>query len=146
MPKIEGISRNYQFYIGIDCGVNTGLACWWKKEKQLSCVTTVKIHVAMDLIRQWHRTRGGMLVRVEDARQATWMRNGDVHKAQGAGSVMRDASIWEGFLEDLGVDYEMVRPRKEFTKWKEDAFKSLTKFEGRTSEHARDAALLVYGL
>lgn len=100
----------------------------------------------MNLIRQWHNTRSGMLVRVEDARQATWNRKEDVHRAKGAGSVMRDASIWEDFLEDLGIDYEMVRPRKEFTKWKENAFRSLTKFKGRTSEHARDAALLVYGL
>ena len=89
---------------------------------------------------------GDVLVRVEDARQATWKRKGDVYKAKGAGSVMRDASVWEDFLEDLGVDYEMIRPRKEFTKWKEDDFKSLTKFEGRTSEHSRDAALTVYGL
>lgn len=139
--------KKYDWYVGIDCGVSTGVAIWSRHQKIFTKILTIKIHKAWELVIDLDMNNpGDILIRVEDARQATWMRKGDVHKAQGAGSVMRDASIWEGILEDLGIDYEMVRPRKEFTKWKEDAFKSLTKFEGRTSEHARDAALLVYGL
>lgn len=151
MAKIEGLKRNYQFYIGIDCGVQTGLACWWKAEKTFSCITTIKIHQAMNLIRQWHNTRGGMLIRIEDARLRKWIprqknEKAEKGKREGAGSVKRDAKIWEDFLEDLGIDYELVPPKNNMTKVKSDYFMKITGVVERVSEHARDAAMLVYGL
>ncbi len=66
-------------------------------------------------------------------------------KQQGAGSVKRDCKIWEDFLTDLDIPFEMVAPRKGMTKYSAAAFKKLTGYEGKTSEHARDAAMLVFG-
>lgn len=100
----------------------------------------------METVKYWHSTNPGQVkVRVEDARKAKFNRQQEMYKAQGAGSVMRDAKIWEDFLADLQIDYEMVRPKKDLTKWNSETFKNITGYAGASSEHARDAALLVYG-
>lgn len=146
------LHKKYGIYIGIDTGVETGFAQWHKAIKELTAVCSLKIHVAMDLVRDVHRLNHGLvLVRVEDARkrkiiprEATerWERG----RREGAGSVKRDASIWEDFLEDLGVDYEMVPPKQNKTKLSAPVFKRLTGWPGVTNEHGRDAAMLVFGL
>jgi hypothetical protein len=137
----------YKYYIGIDCGVNTGIAVWSKAEKRLRHLDTVMIHQAMDLVKRLHASNPGeVFARVEDARLAVFGRQNDIHRAQGAGSVKRDARIWEDFLTDINVPFEMTRPRKAVTKLKADAFKKMTGCRTAGSSHARDAAMLVFGL
>ncbi|MBR1575873.1 MAG: hypothetical protein IJ654_05415 [Bacteroidales bacterium] len=63
----------------------------------------------------------------------------------GAGSVKRDATIWEDALTDYGIPFEATPPRRGLTKWDATAFQRATGWTGRTSNHARDAALLVFG-
>lgn len=144
-------AKKYAIYIGIDTGVETGFAQWDKKPRQLSAVASLKIHAAMDLVRDIHRLNPGLvLVRVEDARLRTWIPRESTARAEagvreGAGSVKRDAKIWEDFLTDLGIDFEMVPPKQNKTKMKADAFRRYTKWEPVTNGHGRDAAMLVYG-
>jgi hypothetical protein len=138
--------KKYKFYIGIDSGTNTGLCVYDRYGKHIRQLVTVKIHTAMDVVRYWHSTNPGQVfIRVEDARKATFGRQNDYHKAQGAGAVKRDAKIWEDFLTDLGVDFEMVRADPKRTKWTSDFFKKVTGYQGASSEHSRDAAAMVYG-
>lgn len=137
----------YRYCIGIDPGVKTGYCLWIKPDKRILNLRTSPIHEAMDEVRFWNKEfPGTLLVVVEDARQATYGRIKDLHKAQGAGSVKRDCSIWEEYLKWLGVDYKMVRPKKASTKWSADVFKRATGWAGTTSSHARDAAMLVFGM
>lgn len=143
--------KQYKYLIGIDCGVNTGICVWVKDDKIISHIATVRIHQAMEGIKVWHSTNPGQVfVRVEDARKRTWIpwqknEKAERGKREGAGSVKRDAIIWEDFLTDLGVDFEMVAPKNNKTKVTAEYFKNLTKYSGSTSEHARDAAMLVIG-
>ena len=140
-------------YVGIDTGSHTGYAVWNREEKALSEVTAVKIHQAMDRIKELAEIypKREIFVRVEDPRQRTWFgtermtREEERKKLQGVGSVKRDASIWEDFLEDFGVKYEMVAPKRSITKLTQDAFKRYTGWQNRTNEHSRDAAMLVFG-
>ena len=37
-------------------------------------------------------------------------------RLQGVGSVKRDATIWEDYLTELGVEFEMVAPKRNITK------------------------------
>lgn len=134
-------------YVGIDTGVETGLATWITATRELRRVDTFTIDWAMQIVKGYAEFYDNdILVRVEDARLAVFGRGKEAHRLRGAGSVMRDAKIWEDFLTREKIPFEMVRPRKEFTKWKSDAFKRLTGWEGRTTSHGRDAALLVFGL
>ena len=66
-------------------------------------------------------------------------------RRQGAGSVKRDSQIWEDFLSDNGIRFEMRAPKNNTTKLSADVFKALTKWPKRTNSHERDAAMLVFG-
>lgn len=145
------MKKQYKYYIGIDCGVNTGICAWSKEDKQIFYLDTLRIHKAMDLVRNWHaHYPGEIMVRVEDARLRKWVPWQKNEKAErgvreGAGSVKRDAIIWEDFLTDLGIPFEMVAPKNNKTKVTAQYFQQMTGYNGTTSEHARDAAMLVFG-
>jgi hypothetical protein len=140
-------------YIGIDTGVHTGYAVYDSRIQQLTAVGTDKIHNVMQLVSGLKDVAGekgdNIRVRVEDARKRTWYgfhtAKQDRARLQGAGSVKRDAQIWEDYLTDLCVDFEMVAPKNNATKLTAESFRQLTGWTGKTNEHGRDAAMLVYG-
>lgn len=133
--------------IGIDTGVNTGFAVWNPNTQKFMQLSTFKIHVAMAEV-QAYAKEYSLHVIVEDARQVRFFKQdqqaGARARAQGAGSVKRDAVIWEDFLTDLGVPFEMVRPSKALAKLDAKTFKAYTGIATRLSQHARDAAMLVF--
>ena len=137
--------------IGIDPGHDTGLAVWDTTLRKFRAVSTMPIHRALKAVHDWadeypHQVR----VVFEDARRRRWLPR-DTSSSEyrghlmGAGSVKRDATIWEDFLTDKGIPFEATPPRPGLTKWTADTFERVTGWKGRTSNHARDAALLVYG-
>ncbi len=134
-------------YIGIDTGVHTGFAVWDSSKRELVELDTMTIHEAIFKTSLWKEaTNGDMMVLFEDARQRTWFGKGNTNaKMQGAGSVKRDAKIWEDFLTDYGIPFRAIPPIKGATKLTPSYFKMITGYKGRTSEHARDAAMLVFG-
>lgn len=142
---------NCQYFIGIDCGVKTGLAVWYKPVRIFSLIKTYKIHEALKYVEEANTGFPGQIyVRVEDARLRKWIPPGKDDKAErgrreGAGSVKRDAIIWEDFLTDKGIPFEMVAPKDNKTKVSAAYFKQLTGYKEQTNEHERDAALLVFG-
>lgn len=137
-----------RWIIGIDPGSNTGIAVWDAVENQFALIGTMQIHKAMAIVYEYymHHENEGLFIRIEDARQATFSRNNqkDICKAQGAGSVKRDCSIWQDYLQDMGIEFQMTRPRKAITKMDAELFQKVTGWKDRTSSHARDAALLVF--
>lgn len=125
--------------IGIDPGVSTGFAvCDGGKYLEIK---TLKIHKAMDRVLAYKLCRG-LKVYIEDARK----RGGISVRAQGAGSVKRDCKIWEDFLIDNDIEHYFVKPSSKLTKVPDERFKQLTGWRERTSNHARDAAMLIWGL
>lgn len=133
-------------YIGIDTGTHTGLAVWDSEQQEFLEIHTLKIHQAMEIVVWYYQfTDHKCKVIFEDARQRTWFGERSNAKLQGAGSVKRDSSIWEDFLKDWGIEYWAKPPQKGATKLSEQTFKAITKYQGKTSEHARDAGMLVYG-
>lgn len=136
-------SKN-KFLVGIDTGTNTGIAIYCSSTKKLVECRTVKIHEAMKIVESYKDH--DIFVFVEDARLATFGRSNDISKAQGAGSVKRDAAIWEDYLTYLSVPFTMKRPNKRMTKFTSETFKKITGYDGRTSSHSRDAAMLVFGM
>jgi hypothetical protein len=140
--------------IGIDPGTHTGVAVWDSREGKFLSLETLPIHRALEKVKEmshpfWHMDRlyhDDIQVVFEDARQRTWFGKGDVSaKLQGAGSVKRDCSIWEDFCKDYGIPYWAKPPVKGATKVSAEYFKMVSHYTGRTSEHSRDAAMLVIG-
>ena len=130
-------------YIGIDTGVHTGFAVWDSKERKLIELSTLKIHTAMLRVKELSIS-DEVVVYFEDARKRKWFGSAGREQLQGAGSVKRDCTIWEDFLTDLDIPYHAVAPKNNTTKMNADLFAKITHWEGRTSEHARDAAFLVF--
>ena len=141
--KMRGI------YIGIDPGENTGVAI--VRDGVLAECHTLPLHRAMALVREeYESTQGRFLVVYEDARLRKWFpreRDNSEYRGRlmGAGAAKRDAKIWEEYLTAQGIPFEARKPAAGQTKWSADYWKRITGWTGRTSNHARDAALLVFG-
>lgn len=136
----------YNYCIGIDTGVDTGIAVWDRKTRKLTSVKTTSIHRAMETVLKMYKLDNCILVRVEDARQRKWYgENVGKERLKGAGSVERDAKIWEDFLRDWGISFDMVAPKDNKTKMDKNVFKRRTGYAKQTSVHGRDAAMLVFG-
>ena len=138
-------------YIGIDTGVHTGIAVWNSERKEFAVVDTKKIHEAMNFVYGYVDSDIPFQVRFEDARQRKWIpmsknMTAELGRAQGAGYVKAHCQIWEDFLTDYQIPFEAIAPRRNVTKLSAEQFERITGYKGRTSEHARDAAMLVYGL
>lgn len=135
-------------FIGIDTGTKTGFAVW--DGKRFLEIETLKLWQALDRVRRMKEQGEDITVVFEDARQRKWLpREKSISeyrgKMIGAGSVKRDAVIWEEFCIDNGIKFFSVPPGKGLTKWSAQTFAEITGWQGRTSNHGRDAALLVYG-
>ena len=131
---------------GIDPGTKTGVALWSPKKQAFKSIETVGIVSAMRRIITAMSPDIEVAVYFEDARLRTWFGNSGREKLQGAGSIKRDSAIWQEFCEYYKIPYQAVKPEKGQTKWGAEYFKRLTGWEKRTSQHARDAAALVFGI
>ena len=143
------VSNRYR--CGIDPGVKTGLAVWDLSKKALVRVSTENIILAQMAVVDLHES-GGVEVWFEDARKRTWFGGRDANQAkygagvrEGAGSIKRECGIWEEFCCAHGIKFKSVKPASGATKWSAETFRRITGWEGRTSVHARDAAVLVFG-
>lgn len=131
-------------WIGIDPGTHTGFAEWDDVSKEFVSVETLPIHQALFRVRDLHLTEEVMVI-FEDARLRRWYGNAGREQLQGAGSIKRDCTIWDDFLTQYGIPFRALPPSKGMTKWSAGYFAKVTGWKGRTSEHARDAAILVLG-
>lgn len=137
-------------YIGIDPGVHTGIAVWDTETRKFRLIETRTIIGALQITDLWEAGDEDLHIVFEDARQRKWIpREKDLSqfkgRAMGAGSICRDCEIWETYCKVKQFKYTAVPPRKGLTKWTAESFARVTGWKGRTSNHARDAAMLVFG-
>ena len=141
--------------IGIDTGVHTGFAVAIDRGNggELEQVESLSITQAMSQVNKCIQDWGiqNVSLYIEDARKRTWFGSMDARQAksgagvrEGVGSVKRDAQIWEDWCKENQINFKMIHPKNNSTKYKADTFKKITGWTGRTNEHARDAAMLVF--
>lgn len=126
--------------VGIDPGVNTGLAIWSRSQKGLIECKSCGIVEAMWQLGNVRSTIALMVV--EDARLRTWFGKSGREVLLGAGSVRRDCSIWTEWAEHYGVPLKSISPQQKGAKLDAAMFQRITGWSGRTNEHARDAGVL----
>ncbi len=130
--------------IGIDTGTNTGIAVSIGGELQR--VESMTITQAMQAVLEYPSDSTKLFI--EDARQ--WVgfygkTKQSESKRQGAGSVKRDAKIWEDWCEENGYQAVFIKPMGKGLKKSAEDFKRITGWQGRTNNHARDAGMIVWG-
>lgn len=135
-------------FIGIDPGANIGFAIWNPAKNIFDCVQTIRTGLCT-LFEEFEEAvlkygHDEIYVVVEDAR----LRSGnDRSRLQGVGSVRSVCREIENYLKKNTIAYLMVKPLTGSAKAvKKDPklFRAITGFRGITSEHARDAAMLVF--
>lgn len=143
---MKRIVNTHYYYVGIDTGTHTGVAMWNSAGQKLVEVKCMPIHKAMDYVRSLKVQGYDIQVRFEDARLRTWFGDAGKEKLQGAGSIKRDCTIWQDFLEDEGISYLPIPPKNNRTKLTRGMFEKITGWRKATNEHSRDAAMLVLGM
>lgn len=142
--------------IGIDPGVNTGLAIYNPENKKFELHTKsfwLAFHIIKELYE--HNTDYELVIYIEDSTQnrpvfeerITGKNIGTALKiAQYVGSNKRDCQLWFEFCEYANIEYYRIRPSgKSGTKIPKKNFEKITGYTGRSSQHSRDAAMMVVG-
>jgi len=138
----------YKYIIGIDPGTKTGVAVWDCLLKDFTMIGTFAVVEAIDKLRPTLLKRSDVLIRCENPN--TWKPFGNMSRKesdsrlQGAGSVKRDFAIWNEVASYYDVAFEPVKLQGTLKKLSPETFGRMTGYKKRTSEHARDAAMLVY--
>ena len=150
-------------YIGIDPGESTGLAIWDSRQGKITIMTTTTFWGAINTIKLNSDSPTHIHVVIEDCTQNapvfgienTYRSTKGLHAnklravaRQGinVGTVMEKTKLMIKWLEDNNILHSKVRPtKKSATKLKADTFNNITKWNKRTNEHQRDAAMLVFG-
>ena len=126
--------------VGIDPGKITGIST--VIDSRLCSAESMAIHRAQQLTLTYFMSGYKLFVVVEDARQRKWFGDSGPEKWKGAGSIMRDCTIWEDFLTDYKIPFRMVAPAPGTTKISAEHFRLAYGWTARTNEHGRDAAML----
>ena len=141
---VDGGAR---WHVGIDPGVKTGLAVWDKSAKNFTEIGTLGIIAALSRCLQLAGIDGNTIqFHYEDARLRVWKGTKGREVLKGVGSIERDCAIWQSFFQHHKLNYRAVAPRDVKTKMSKKRFQDWTGWTGRTSEHARDAGMIVFGI
>jgi hypothetical protein len=163
--NVHSIKSNYPGisiarFIGIDAGVNTGFAVWDANASRFDKIITTTFWGAINELQSEHmalagkridvNTTPGIAVYIENpnGNRPTFARHGAYREkiSQNVGMNKRDAQLLIQYCMDNGMLFFPVTPGKHsMTKMKPDAFAKYTGYNGRTSSHGRDAAMLVFG-
>ena len=146
-------NKTPRYFIGLDAGQQTGLATWDAVEERFAVLTTTTFWEAIALVETY--PAGEIVVVVEDpAQNRPTFAHGTPRTLQAArrrerisrdvGQNQREAKLLADGLGRKGYRVRRTRPRSR--KLDAEQFRRLTKHQGRTSQHARDAGMLVFGL
>ena len=149
-------------FIGIDAGEHCGFAVWNKTLQHFHLIDTYTFWQCMDKIWGYYqiyiKNKKELIIVIEDVtgNKPTFNRknkNGEklsesiMRKiSQNVGSVKRDTILITQWCEMKQIKVLKIVPKRNaLTKLDAIDFKNRTGWDGRTSEHARDAAMLVFG-
>lgn len=132
-----------RLWIGIDPGVNGGIATYSPSEKKIMGIDTLPFFDILEYL-DFQMEEPFVAVILEDARKrgAHPKDRGNVKKLQGVGMIKERCRLFEEYMRRKGIPFVLVSPR--LTKIKPDAFKHITGVGIRTNEHERDACMMVY--
>lgn len=153
-------------YIGLDLGVETGLAVWFPKDKKLNCYTISFI----EYLQYFYNTilaqkiKFNVILVVEDVisnspvfkAKKVYIETKGVHDnklaavcklASNIGSVKEKTDIAIKLAEKHNIPVIRKRPQKGcLTKLTADQFRRITGYTAHTTSHSRDAGILIWNI
>ena len=143
-----------RYAIGIDPGVQTGFAWYDRQQKEMVEFNTAnfwEVYHRFASETAW-RFECIVVIEVPNSKRPMYRRidnNSDVGRIREnmsakIGSNRREAELLADGLEQLGYEVRRVTPSR--TKLNAEQFARRTGIKTRTSQHVRDAVMLVYGL
>ena len=151
----------YNIAIGIDAGTHTGFAVWCFEGETFKDIETTDFWGAIEKI-ETLRKDNHFIVVIEDVttikpvfgiEKIYYATKGVLiqklsaiaAKAQNVGGVKRETKLLIDFCEKNGIPLYKKSPNSgSRTKMSSEDFKKLTGYEKRTSQHGRDAAMMIY--
>ncbi len=133
--------------IGIDAGVNTGIAIYGHEADEW-LLFTESFWQAYDRIEKYDRDYTGIVIEVPSGHVIHRRKDGESsgfgrdRMAANVGSNRREAVLLAERFEALG--FTVVRKKPTRTKWNAEDLKRHTGITRRTNEHVRDAIRLVH--
>ena len=144
-------------YIGIDPGVKNGWAVWDSQVKKFCEIRTFSFWELITNIETMNKAYDcRFYVEATYKIKAVWDSKGRPQPTnlevirwgklcQNIGQNRQISCLILQWLERNHCDYIECQPGSSLTKLKPDTFKQMTKYKERTSQHGRDAAMLVWG-
>lgn len=135
------------YYIGIDPGINVGMAEWSANDKSLKFVASYQLWEVFRILDSYTELfKEQVTIRIENPNTWIGFRNisADAGRLQGAGAVKQTYKHLIEYFEANGFEYQPVKLQGTMKKISSEKFKSLTGWTGRTNEHGRDAAMMVW--
>lgn len=142
--------------VGLDPGAETGFATYDPTARRLESVTSLSFWAVHGLFETSFAPTDSsppgpvVLVVIEDARKLPIFGKHDGVRgrrrdrlARNVGRIDRDVDLWLRYLSARGYRVLLVEPQRE--KWSGERLRQVTRYEGRTNQHGRDAARLVWG-
>jgi hypothetical protein len=137
--------------IGID--PDKGIAVWDTKAKRLLRVSTTSFWEIIDILKESQLWNGGVEVHVEAPymNKPTWITSASRYTqdkvSQNVGANKMKALLIVEFCRRNNIScFERKPNSKSFNKLSAEQFATITGWKDRTSEHGRDAAMLVFGI
>jgi hypothetical protein len=139
-----------RYVVGIDPGVKTGVASFDSRLEALAELFTSDFWGVVDHVMRVYAPNDAVIV-IENPKlnRPVFRERGHFDKpnvreemAQRVGANKRDATLLIERFEALGFEVQQVRPSRR--KWTAEDLLRETRWSGRSSQHARDAAALIY--
>lgn len=141
-------------HIGLDPGQSTGVAIWDSSKKEFLTIRTCDFWDAISVLMDAKDRHIDLMVTLEnpDANKPVFRGKFAAHVdnnrkmdkiAQNIGSNKRDGQLLAEFCANAEIPVVLVTPTK--GKYTRETFEKLTKYTKPTSQHGRDAAMLVWG-
>ena len=134
--------------IGIDPGIKTGWCLYCVLHGVISEAITMTFWEAIKRAKQFDPKWTLFIVEDPAQNKPVWNRKlsteVNLKVAQDVGGNKREARLMIDGLSRMGFVVSAVRPSQ--GKWTSRYFRDITGYEGRVSEHVRDAARLVWGV
>jgi hypothetical protein len=134
---------------GIDPGTRTGFALYDADAGTLRRVEAMPFWEAAEVLSVSAETVAAVVI--EDARRiGLYAKHRSLsgrrrdRAARSVGMIDRDVQLWLDLCRRLRLPVVTAEPTR--SKWDAETFRRVTGWGGRTNEHGRDAARLVYGM